>query len=378
MASSRFIVGREWGLPIIARMSILASPPSWSADAVERLARDVGGTLRTDAWGPSLSIGAERLPDGAFAAPLSDLGVLSVSGEQAATFLHAQLTNDVEHLDPGVARWAGYCTAKGRLLSTFRYWRDTSAILLTVSRPLAQPLAKRLSMFVLRAKARVADASDAHALFGLCGAQAAAAAAQAFGLVVPAADGASSADGTHLVGLPPMPAGDGGAERPRWLLLVPLDRAAPAWQSLMGASEPVSGAAWRRTEVLAGIPRIVPGTSELFVPQMLNFESVDGVNFRKGCYPGQEIVARSQYLGKLKRRMFAAHGDGTPPEPGSDIVPAAGGEPCGQVVLAAPDGNGGFDLLFESQVAAVESGPVSASGCLLAGRPLPYVLKAID
>jgi hypothetical protein len=122
----------------------------------------------------------------------------------------------------------------------------------------------------------------------------------------------------------------------------------------------------------------VPGTSELFVPQMLNFESVDGVNFRKGCYPGQEIVARSQYLGRLKRRMFAAHGDGLLPEPGSDIVPAGGGEPCGQVVLAAPDGAGGFDLLFESQVAAVEAGPVLAGDRPLLPRALPYPLRAID
>jgi folate-binding protein YgfZ len=126
------------------------------------------------------------------------------------------------------------------------------------------------------------------------------------------------------------------------------------------------------------VPRVVAGTSELFVPQMVNFESVDGVNFRKGCYPGQEVVARSQYLGKLKRRMFAGHGDGVPPEPGADVVPAAGGEPCGQVVLAAPDGAGGFDLLFESQTAAVEAGPVAVGGATLALRALPYALKAID
>ncbi|RPH40792.1 MAG: folate-binding protein [Burkholderiales bacterium] len=359
-------------------MSTLASPPAWTADAVERLALDVGGSLHVDGWGPAISIGTDRLPDGAFAAPLSDLGLLSVSGEQGRAFLHAQLTNDVEHLAPGTARWAGYCTAKGRLLSTFRYWCDPTAVLLTVSRPLAQPIARRLSMFVLRAKAKVADASDAHALFGLCGDPAAAAAAAAFGLSVPTADGAVSAEGVHLVGLPPLPAGEGSAERGRWLLVVPAAQAAQAWQALDAAVTAVSGAAWRRSEVMAGIPRIVPGTSELFVPQMLNFESVDGVNFRKGCYPGQEIVARSQYLGKLKRRMFAAHGDGAPPEPGSDVVPGGGGEPCGQVVLAAPDGAGGFDLLFESQVAAAEAGPVLADGRALAPRALPYVLKAID
>jgi hypothetical protein len=122
----------------------------------------------------------------------------------------------------------------------------------------------------------------------------------------------------------------------------------------------------------------VQGSYEQFVPQMINFESVDGVNFRKGCYPGQEIVARSQYLGKLKRRMFLASGRGDVPEPGSDIVADAGGEPCGQVVLAASDGAGGFDVLFESQLAAIEAGGVRAGSIPLTLGNLPYPLKAID
>ncbi len=341
---------------------------------MDRFADAVGGRAAADDWGPGIAVGSDALPDGAFVAPLADLGLLAVTGDEAAAFLHGQLTNDVEHLAAGQARWAGYCTAKGRLLSTFRYWRDPAAIRLTVSRPLAAPLARRLSMFVLRAKARVADASDAVALFGLGGEPAAAAAAAALGLVVPGPDGSASAGEAHLVGLPPMPA----EGLPRWLLVVPAERADAAWRAISAAATPVGAAAWRRTEVLAGIPRIVPGTVELFVPQMLNFESVDGVNFRKGCYPGQEVVARSQYLGKLKRRMFAGHGMGAVPAPGSDVWPASGTEPCGQVVLAAPDGAGGFDLLFESQTAAVEAGPVRAGEVTLVPRALPYPLKAID
>jgi folate-binding protein YgfZ len=359
-------------------MSTPSPLPAWTAEAVDRFAHAVGARVLPDAYGPTLAVGAEALPAGAFVAPLADLGVLSVSGEEAARFLHAQLTNDVEHLAPGMARWAGYCTAKGRLLSTFRYWRDDAAILLTVARPLAQPLARRLTMYVMRTKAKVADASDAYALFGLAGRQAADAGAAAFGLQVPGEQASASAGGAHLVGLPALPHEAGGAELARWLLVVPAADAARAWAALTAAAAPVGAAAWRRTEVLAGIPRIVPGTSEQFVPQMLNFESVDGVNFRKGCYPGQEIVARSQYLGKLKRRMFVAHGAGAEPGPGTDVVPQAGGEPCGQVVLAAPDGEGGFDVLFESQVAAVEAGPVRAGDAVLAVGALPYALKAID
>jgi len=355
-----------------------AGPSAWTADAVARFAAAVGAQPGVDAYGPALRVGGSRLPDGPAVAPLADVGLLTLAGDDAARFLHTQITNDVEHLRPGEARWGGYCTAKGRLQSTFRYWRDpgSGSVWLTVARPLASTLARRLAMFVLRAKARVADASDACAIFGLLDAPVAAAAAHAFGIAVPAADGSAVTEGgAHLVGLPPLP---GAAARPRWLLVVPEADAARAWAVLRSAAEPLDAPAWRRTEVLGGIPRIVAGTWEQFVPQMLNFESVDGVNFRKGCYPGQEVVARSQYLGKLKRRMFAAHGDGPEPEPGSDVVPAAGGEPSGQVVLAAPDGDGGFDLLFESQVAAVEAGTLLAGGVPLQVRPLPYALKAID
>lgn len=359
-------------------MSAPTLQPAWNAEAVDRFAAVVGGQVALDEWGPGISVGADAVPDADFVAPLADLGLLAVAGEEAAKFLHGQLTNDVEHLPVGEARWGGYCTAKGRLLSTFRYWRDPAAIRLTVSRPLAAPLARRLSLFVLRAKARVIDASDAVALFGLAGDDVAAAAAAAFGLAVPGQDGSASADDVHLVGLPQLPAGEGREARSRWLLSVPADRAGDAWRAATTAAVPVSAAAWRRTEVLAGIPRIVPGTLELFVPQMLNFESVDGVNFRKGCYPGQEVVARSQYLGKLKRRMFAARGAGPVPAPGSDVWPASGQEPCGQVVLAAPDGTGGFDVLFESQTAALDAGPVRVGDATLAPGALPYALKAID
>jgi tRNA-modifying protein YgfZ len=367
--------------------------PAWNDEAVRQLAARLGGSANVDAYGPGIVFGADAAgapPSGSAAgaphlsldqvAPLTDLGLLRVSGAEAAKFLHAQLTNDVEHLEPGVARWSGYCTAKGRLLSTFRYWRDAESIQLALARPLSPSLRRKLAMFVLRSKARVDDASDAMTAFGLLGERVASAVAARLGLAVPAQDAATSADGCHLVSLPPIEVD--GVSRPRRLLYVPFERAADAWAAATatdaGGAAPAASAWWRRTEVLAGIPRIVPATLERFVPQMLNFESVDGVNFRKGCYPGQEVVARSQYLGKLKRRMFLAHGAGLPPEPASDVMAAAGGEPCGEVVMAAADGAGGFDVLFESQVAAVESGAVRAGDAVLEVRALPYPLKAID
>ena len=358
-------------------MSALPAQPVWNVAAVERLAHEVGGVVRVDACGPGIDVGAAILPDGDFLAPLPDLGIIGASGEAAAAFLHGQLTNDVEHLAPGMAHWAGYCSAKGRLLSTMRYWRDEQTIWLTSARPLAQGLTKRLSMYVLRAKAKVTDQSDAFAVFGLCGASLGLLAATTLALRMPGPDEASSSGAAHLVGLPGLPQAN-GTVRPRCLLVVAADQAGQIWQTLQAAGTPVASEVWRRTEVLCAIPRIVQGSYEQFVPQMINFESVDGVNFRKGCYPGQEIVARSQYLGKLKRRMFLASGRGDVPEPGSDIVADAGGEPCGQVVLAASDGAGGFDVLFESQLAAIEAGGVRAGSIPLTLSNLPYPLKAID
>ena len=130
--------------------------------------------------------------------------------------------------------------------------------------------------------------------------------------------------------------------------------------------------------MLSGVPRVLPATWEAFVPQMVNLEVVGGVSFRKGCYPGQEVVARSQYLGKLKRRMALGYVDGPAPPPGADVLASDRVEPCGQVVLAAPAPSGGAHLLFECQTAAVEAGGLAVGGVPIAVGPLPYVLPVLE
>jgi folate-binding protein YgfZ len=317
-------------------------------------------------------VDAARLAAG-FVAPLTDLGVLEVAGADAVAFLHGQLTNDVEHLPPGEARWYGYCTPKGRLLATFLGWREADGVRLAAPRPQAAALVRRLSMFVLRAKAKVTDRGADTVLLGVGGAGAADALA-ALGFDVPGELGLARAGDATLAGLPG--AAIAGAPCPRWLLCVPAAQAASAWGRLTATLAPASSTAWRWTEVLAGIPRIVAGASEQFVPQMINFEAVGGVSFKKGCYPGQEIVARSQYLGKLKRRMYAGRLAGAEPAPGADVVPAAGGEPCGQVVMAAPAPGGGIDVLFESRTDAFAAGGLTIGGEALTLKTLPYALPA--
>jgi len=300
------------------------------------------------------------------------LGLIRISGADAATFLHGQLTQDVAGLPEGRARWAGYCSPKGRLSATARMWRTSEGYWLAVSADLAVSLSRRLSMFVLRAKAKVQDCSADRAVFGVMGTSAHAQVMQWLG-IHPASGGLDSSDAVLaveagvLVGLPALmtPAGP----LPRSLLIVaqdPLQKMPPAWQ----LDEAEHRQQWLQAEVLAAVPRINASTADCFVPQMVNFESVDGVNFTKGCYPGQEVVARSQYLGKLRRRMFLATGQGQAPAPASDVVIEGEAEPVGQYVMSAPLDEG-FIALFECRTDRAEQ-----IGLQL--LPLPYALRTQD
>jgi len=314
--------------------------------------------------------------------PVFDLGLLRASGPEAVRFLHSQLTNDIEKLAPGVAQWSGYCSAKGRLQASFLGWRhdtpDAPGVDLALSLPLAPVLRKRLSMFVLRAKLKITDESSQCAFFGLVGETAGRWLAGHLGKT-PAEGEVLQAAGLTAIGLPAVALGPGGLDAvvPRWLLAGPRDQAPALWTAARAALPGGPGEIWRWLEVLSGLPRVVPGTWEHFVPQMVNLELVGGVNFKKGCYPGQEVVARSQYLGKLKRRMHLGRVAGAPPAPGADVSAPDGHEPCGEVVLAAADPLlGGALMLFESQTAAVQAGALQVGGQPITLLPLPYPLPA--
>lgn len=232
-------------------------------------------------------------------ARLNRYGLLSVSGTDAREFLHAQLTVDIRNLPPERAALAGWCSAKGRLLATFLVIPAPQGFLLQLARDLAAPVAKRLAMFVLRSKVKVADESGRWAQDGLWDMESA------------AADVAwSGAIGTVRVG-----------ER-RYLQLGPLE----AMQAAPTAREEE----WTLQEIRAGRPLITAATQDQFVPQMVNFETLGAINFQKGCYPGQEIVARAQYRGEVKRRLKRVLApEGTKPGQefdGGVIVDAARGE----------------------------------------------------
>lgn len=285
---------------------------------------------------------------------LADWGVIRAAGADAAKFLHGQLTQDIEQLPEGEARLAGYCSAKGRLLATFVVWRSGADILLACSADLLPAVLKRLSMFVLRAQCKLSDASAELPLWGAAGAS------------VGVEWSLAGTPSARVIELPP----------------ALVDGRAVARQLHVGAGPGVGPDldtdTWRWLEVLSGVPRIVAATVEQFVPQMINLELVGGVNFRKGCYPGQEIVARSQYRGTLKRRGHVVHSP-VALAPGQEIFHSADpGQPAGLVVLAGSHA-GAHAALVEVKLAALEGGTlhaVSAGGPLLTMAALPYPIPA--
>ena len=205
-------------------------------------------------------------------ARLTRYGLLSVTGTDARAFLHAQLTNDIQHLAPDRWALAGWCSAKGRLLASFLVIPAPQGFLLQVARDLAEPVAKRLGMYVLRSNVKITDESNAWTQLGVWDAE------------IAGPDVAWNGNISTV-----------RVEPRRYLQLGPASelREAPNADEVQ----------WTLQEIRAGRPLITRATQDQFVPQMVNFEALGGINFQKGCYPGQEIVARAQYRGQVKRRM---------------------------------------------------------------------------
>ena len=297
-------------------------------------------------------------------APLTHLGVIRVEGEDAGKFLHGQLTQDFALLGLSEARLAAFCSAKGRMQASFvGFKRSHTEILLICSRDILPTTLKRLSMFVMRVKAKLTDATNDFALFGLAG--------DAIELIAtPAQSTWAKADIGTISVINLYPADD--VRRALWV--APVGETAPTGQAL-------SESDWNWGEVRSGIATITTPIVEAFVPQMLNYESVGGVNFKKGCYPGQEVVARSQFRGTLKRRAYLVHSESAMTA-GDEVFQADDDtQPCGTVAQAAPAPAGGFDAIISAQVSAVDAGHLhlhltSASGPALVVSPPPYPLLA--
>ncbi len=272
---------------------------------------------------------------------LSHLGLIAVGGPEAVDFLQGQVSNDLRELSDSHSQLSSHCSAKGRMLANFRVLRIEESLFLVLPRSQKQTLLKRLRMFLLRAKATIDDASDALVCFGIVGNCADDALGELFGALPSGDNDITSAGAATLIRVP-------GAV-PRYLFIGPAEQAQALWQRAAEQAVEANADLWALHDIRAGIPTVLPETSDAFVPQMVNMQLIDGVSFTKGCYTGQEVVARMQYLGKLKRRMYSAEVD-------TDIAPRPGDVlRCARQQVRAGTGAG-------RRCARRRTGPVCAAG----------------
>ncbi len=298
---------------------------------------------------------------------LSHLGVIRAAGDDAAKFLQGQLTNDFVLLSVNESRLAAYCSPKGRMLASFiGFKKSNEEILLICNLDILPATLKRLSMFVMRAKLKLIDATGNFDFYGLVG--------NTVDLIETNKTNTTDTgqfDAPTFIPLRPV------FRQRRALLLVPAGGTPPA-------GELISSESWQWIEVQSGIAHISTPIIDAFVPQMLNYESVEGVNFKKGCYPGQEVVARSQFRGTLKRRAYVVQIDAANANPsvhpfvGQEVYHSSDAEQaCGTVAQVAADPAGGFTAIVSMQISASESGNLtldSSTGAALRLLSLPYTL----
>jgi folate-binding protein YgfZ len=309
--------------------------------------------------------------EGAVVCSLDHLAVLAIGGADASAFLHGQLSSDVKGLAPDACQYTSYNSPKGRMLANFVLWREGDGndvayrALLPVD--IAESVRRRLAMFVLRSKVTLGDVSIDCARFGIGGPAAADALRAALGAAPEVFALARTANAT-ILGLP----------GPRYVVIARQDDAAAIHALLEPHAKPVGFPVWQWLTIRAGVPVITASTQDLFVAQTVNWDVLGGVNFRKGCYPGQEIIARMQYLGRLKERLFAFRVAAADVAAGARLYsPVFDDQPCGTVVNAAAAPEGGCDVLAVLQLAAASSGNVrlgAPDGPPMGTVPLPYAL----
>lgn len=312
---------------------------------------------------------AGSFPDCAITA-LSQFGLIRASGPDVRAFLQGQLTNDIEKVSAGQAQLSSYCSPKGRMLGSFWILQRDEDLYLQLPAERLDAILKRLRMFVLRSQVTLDDASDDLARCGVAGA-----CAESLLPFVPAAAGETlTRDGLTVLRLP--------GDVPRFELLGPAERISGLWETLSDSATPAGADFWALQDIRAGIPSVFEETIDAFVPQMANLQLIGGVSFTKGCYTGQEVVARMQYLGKLKRRMYRARvATDRRPAPGTEIhsPSSESGQGAGRVVDAAPAPDGGFELLAVLQISSADAADVrlgDADGPPLQLLDLPYAFPA--
>ncbi len=306
---------------------------------------------------------------------LTHLGLIQIQGDDAETFLQGQATNDIAKINASTSQPGSFCNPKGRIMASYRMFRRADSYFLLMPEEMIEAMIKRLQMFVMMSKVTIADASSDLIRFGVSGEQSAAEIKSALGDVPAEIDQVVEVSGVSVICV--------GGEQPRFIILADLENAKQLWDKLTAQCTPAGAASWRLLDIKAAYPTIYLETKEAFVPQMVNLELIEGVSFKKGCYTGQEIVARMHYLGKLKRRMYPIHFAADEAiKPGMVLYSAENktDQPIGTVVDSAPSTEGGVDALAVLTIKFAEKGSKVYLGSLSGfeaevGSP-PYELTA--
>lgn len=310
-------------------------------------------------------------------ADLSHYGLIAIDGPEAQDFLQGQVSNDLREVTEIHTQLSSHCSPKGRMLADFRVLRVEDSLLLVLPRAQMDSLLKRLRMFLLRTNATIEDASDALVCFGITGSCAETSLIHAFGRLPEQPNAMVRAGDTALIRI--------ADPSPRYLLIGPVESARAAWEAARAAgAELANPDFWALQDIRAGLPTVLPETRDRFVPQMANMQLIDGVSFHKGCYTGQEVVARMQYLGKLKRRMYIAEAelgpDAEPPRPGAALSSSSSTseQAPGQVVDARASSPGHWEMLVVAEISAAENGELRLGddGPLIKLSPPPYGFPA--
>ncbi|AZN36753.1 CAF17-like 4Fe-4S cluster assembly/insertion protein YgfZ [Iodobacter ciconiae] len=310
----------------------------------------------------------QALAENAVMSPLTNFAVIAFSGDETEAFLQGQLSSDVRALGENAAQYSSYSTAKGRMLASFLVFRRGNDYCLQIAAELQEAIQKRLSMFVMRSKTKARDASSELCLLGVAGPLATEKLSSVLGALPDVSFVSMHKENCTVIALPGQ----------RYQLVITADAALALWQKLAAAGiVAAEESLWRLSDIRAGVPWVSAATQEAFVAQMANLELIGGVSFTKGCYPGQEIVARTQYLGKLKRRMYRARIATELAGAGQDVFSSEmNGQASGKVMLAAQAGQGRWEVLLVAQIASLEHGLHlgSIDGPLLEMLDLPYSL----
>ena len=301
---------------------------------------------------------------------LSHLGIIEATGGDCDEFLQGQLTNDIRLLSPEMGQLSSYCSPKGRMLALMRLFKRDDSTFMLLPGEIIEPILKRLTMFVMRSQVTLTDITDEWVCFGISGPDAVSALKNQLGQTPADNSDVTSQNGTTVISLSP--------HQSRYIIFTSVERAQEIWSALSSQFAVSTKSQWDLLDIEAGLPNVEAATVEAFVPQMVNLQILGGVNFKKGCYTGQEVVARMQYLGKLKRRMYRAHVE-------SEQMPLAGdeidspestsGQGAGRVVTSAPSADGGYELLVVAVIDSAENGALHLKGdesAILTIAALPY------